>query len=359
MSKARNRIEDARNDQEETVRTMRRTLLLVSLAASLAAVPPASAQSPEQFYKGKTIRIMLGHPPGGSYDLYARLAADFLGKYIPGNPNIIVEHKPGGGGVVATAFFYAQSPKDGTVMGLFPETIAHTQILEPDVGKWKVQEMPYVGSFASVNPAFVVRKGAAAKTAEEMRKTSIVAGCTGRNSQSYQFPAMLNALAGFKFKIVCGYKGSADSILAMERGEVDIVSSAWNSWRATHRSPIESGELTAVIQGGLKRNRELANVPLMQELVDDPKAKQVLEFASAGASIGRALIVPPGVPAERLAVLRAAFDKVVQDSEFIASAEKRGAEIDPTPGAEVDKFRDKILNAPKDLVEMADKAMGG
>ncbi|HEX2727110.1 MAG TPA: tripartite tricarboxylate transporter substrate-binding protein [Beijerinckiaceae bacterium] len=344
------------------MKATRRILLATPLLASLvglAGTLPVPAQTPEQFYKGKTIRIMLGHPPGGSYDLYARLAADFMGKYIPGHPNIIVEHKPGGGGVVATAFFYAQSPKDGTVMGLFPETIAHTQLLEPEVGKWKVQEMSYVGSFASVNPAFVVRKGAAAKTPEEMRKTSIVAGCTGKNSQSYQFPAMLNALGGFKFKIVCGYKGSADSTLAMERGEVDLVSSAWNSWRAAHRGPIGTGELIPVIQGGLKRNRELANVPLMQELVEDPKARQVLEFASAGASIGRALIVPPGVPADRLAALRAAFDKVVQDPEFIASAEKRGAELDPTPGAEVDKFRDKIMGAPQDLIEAADKAMGG
>ena len=339
----------------------RRIVLASTLVAfaALGGAPPTAAQTPEQFYKGKTLRIMLGHPPGGSYDLYARLAADFMGKYIPGNPNIIVEHRPGGGGVVATLFFYVQAPKDGTVMGLFPETIAHTQILEPEVGKWKVQEMSYIGSFASVNPAFVVRKGAPATTPEEMRKTPLVAGCTGHNSQSYQFPAMLNALAGFKFKIVCGYKGSADSVLAMERGEVDLVSSAWNSWRATHKGMIEKGDFIPVIQGGLKRNRELANVPLMQELVDDPKTKQVLEFASAGAAIGRALIAPPGVPADRLAVLREAFDKMVQDPEFIAAAEKRGAELDPTPGAEVQTFVKPILEAPKEIVDVAGKAMCG
>jgi tripartite-type tricarboxylate transporter receptor subunit TctC len=340
----------------------RRTLLAASLFTSvvvLANAPPASAQSPEQFYKGKTMKIMLGHPPGGSYDLYARLAADFMGKYIPGKPNIIVEHRPGGGGVVATLFFYVKVPKDGTVLGLFPETIAHTQILEPNVGKWKVQEMSYIGSFASVNPALVVRKGAPATTPAEMRQKSIVAGCTGHNSQSYQFPAMLNALADFKFKIVCGYKGSSDSVLAMEKGEVDLVSSAWNSWRATHRGVIEQGDFIPVIQGGLKRNRELANVPLMQELVDDPRTKQVFEFASAGAAIGRALITPPGVPADRLAVLREAFDKMVKDPEFIAAAEKRGADLDPTPGSEVQTFLKPILEAPKEIVDLAGKAMGG
>ncbi|MDQ4135546.1 MAG: tripartite tricarboxylate transporter substrate binding protein [Pseudomonadota bacterium] len=334
----------------------RRTLLAASMAL-LAGGLPASAQSPEEFYKGKTIRIVLGHPPGGSYDLYARLAADFMGKYIPGHPNIIVEHRPGGGGVVAVQYFYHQAPKDGTALGLFPETIAHTQILEPDVGKWKVQEMSYIGSFASVNPAFVVRKGAPATTPEEMRKTELVVGCTGPTSQSYQSPAMLKALAGFKFKIVCGYKGSAESILALERGEVDIVSSAWNAWRSTHRDEIAKGNFIPVIQGGLKRNRELPNVPLMQELVDDPKIKQVLEFASAGASIGRALIAPPGVPQDRIAALRQAFDKMVQDPEFIATAEKRGAELDPTSGADTQAFVKPILEAPKEIVDIAKKAV--
>src|SRR5918992_1674314 len=134
--------------------------LFAGACIALAGVFPAAAQSHAEFYKSKNLRIMLGHPPGGSYDLYARLAAEFLPKYLPGNPTVIVEHKPGGGGVVATAWFYAQAPRDGSMISLFPETIAHTQILEPDVGKWKVQEMTYIGSFAPVNAAFVVRKGA-------------------------------------------------------------------------------------------------------------------------------------------------------------------------------------------------------
>jgi tripartite-type tricarboxylate transporter receptor subunit TctC len=268
-----------------------------------------------------------------------------------------VEHRPGGGGVVATAFFYAQAPKDGSVIGLFPETIAHTQILEPAVGKWKVQEMSYIGSFAPVNTAFVFRKGAPAKTPAEMRKMKSVAGCTGRNSQSYQYPAMLKELDGFQFDIVCGYKGSADSVLALERGEVDFVSSAWNSWRATHMGVIQAGDFLPLIQGGLKRNSELTNVPLMQELVSDPQKKKIIEFASAGAAIGRALIAPPGVAADRLAVLRGAFDKMVVDKAFLADADRRKLEIEATSGVEVQKIAADILNAPKDIVDRAMEAM--
>ena len=173
---------------------------------------------------------------------------------------------------------------------------------------------------------------------DEMRKKTNIVGCSGVNSQSYQLPAMLKNLAGLKFNLVCGYPGGTDTLLALSRGEVDLSSSAWNSLRATHKPAIDSGEMTLVIQSGLKRTAELKDVPLMQELVSDPKAKQILEFASAGSAIGRALLAPPGVPAERIAVLREAFDKMVKDPDFLAAAQKRGLEIDPAPGAEVQKY---------------------
>ena len=332
---------------------------LASLAVLLGSVITAAAQSPADFYKSKGLKIVLGHPPGGSYDLYARLAAEFLPRYLPGNPNIIVEHRPGGGGVVAATWFYAQAPRDGSVISLFPETLPHTQVLEPEVGKWKVQEMTYIGSFAPVNAAFVVRKGAPAKTPDEMRKTTNIVGCSGVTSQSYQLPATLKTLAGFKFNMVCGYKGGADTLLALQRGEVDLVSSAWNSLRSGHKGEIERGEFIPIMQAGLRRTPELKDVPLMQELVDDAKLKKVLEFASAGSAIGRALLAPPQVPADKIIILREAFDKMVKDPEFLAAAEKRSAEIDPTPGAEVQKFSEGILNAPSDITAMAAKAMGG
>jgi tripartite-type tricarboxylate transporter receptor subunit TctC len=332
---------------------------VVSLAVLLASAAAAKAQSAADFYKSKGLKIMLGHPPGGSYDLYARLAAEFLPRYLPGNPTIIIEHKPGGGGVVAAAWFYAQAPRDGSMISLFPETLPHTQLLEPDVAKWKVQEMTYIGSFAPVNTAFVVRQGAPAKTPEEMRKTTNTVGCSGVNSQSFQLPAIFRNLAGFKFNMVCGYKGGAETLLALQRGEVDLVSSAWNSLRSGHKAAIDSGEMIPIFQAGLRRTPELKDVPLMQELVDDPKLKKVLEFASAGSAIGRALLAPPQVPADKIKILREAFDKMVKDPEFLAAAEKRSAEIDPTPGAEVQKYSEGILNAPPEVIATATKAMGG
>lgn len=324
-----------------------------------AAHAQSKGPTPEQFYKGQTLRILIGHPPGGSYDLYARLAADGFKKVLPGSPTIIVESKPGGGGVVATAFFYAQAPRDGTMISLFPETIAHTQVLDPSIGKWKLEEMTYIGSFAPVNTAFVVRGDFKAKTPGELKKIPVTVGSSGVNSQSFQYPALLKSLGGFQFKIVAGYPGSAEYIFALEKGEVDLVSSAWNNWRATHLDRFKKGDLTVVMQAGLKRNKELAEVPLMQEVVSDAKARKIIEFSTAGAAIGRALLAPPGVPADRIAVLRAAFDKMVKDPEFIAMAKSRNLELDPSSGETVDKAARSIVKAPKDLIEAAQMAQKG
>jgi tripartite-type tricarboxylate transporter receptor subunit TctC len=330
---------------------------LALAAIGTAASTPAAAQSPAEFYKGKTITIMLGHPPGGSYDLYARLAADHLRRFLPGSPNFIVQHRPGGGGVAAVRFFYAQGARDGTMLGLFPETIGHTQILQPESGKWNVAAMAYVGSLAPSNAAMVVRKGAAATTAEAMRTTPVTVACTGVNSQSYQYPSALKALGEFKFNIVCGYRGSAEVMLAIHRGEADMFSGSWHVWRATQQAGFKDGSLIPVIQGGLKRTKDLPRVPLMQELVVDPTRKKVIEFISAGSAIGRALIAPPGVPADRLAALRGAFDKMVEDKEFLADAAKRSADIEPTPGVEVQGYSNAIAHAPNDVIAAAAKAI--
>jgi tripartite-type tricarboxylate transporter receptor subunit TctC len=334
-----------------------RAVATLAMICGVAAISPASAQSPAEFYKGKTITIVLGHPPGGSYDLYARLAADHMKRFIPGNPNIIVQHRPGGGGVAAVRWFHAQAARDGSAMGLFPETIGHTQLLTPEQGKWKVEEMTYIGSLTPSNAAFVIRKNAPTVKVDEMRKTTVTVACTGVNSQSYQYPASLRQLGGFKFNLVCGYPGSAEVMLAIHRAEADMFSGSWHVWRATQQQGLTDGSLIPVIQGGLKRTRDLANVPLMQELVSDERTKKILEFISAGSAIGRALIAPPGVPADRIAALRTAFDQLVQDEAFNADAAKRAADLEPAPGAVVQGYSDAIAKAPKDIIDAAAAAM--
>jgi tripartite-type tricarboxylate transporter receptor subunit TctC len=327
--------------------------MAIALLVALA-VPSASAlaqNAVENFYRGKTVTILIGHPAGGSYDLYARLAAPHLGKYIPGHPQVLVQTKQGGAGAGALQFLYSYGPKDGTLLGLFPETIALTQLTQPEIGKWKVQDLAYLGSFANVNAVFMMRKDSPAKTIDEMRRVETKVGCSSRLSQSYANPSILRTYGGFKFKIICGYPGSMEFPMVLARGEVDLISSSWNAWRL--RSDVADGTLRPVIQSGLVRHKELPDVPLMQELLTDPKQKQLVEFLSSGSAVGRALLVHGATPPERIAALRSAFDQLVKDPEFIAQAERAGAELDPVPGVEIQKTSAAIIATPKDIVEMA------
>ena len=328
-------------------------IVAMFLACLACALSCQRALAQADFYKDKTIHVLVGHPPGGSYDFYARLAADMLRVHIPEAKAVIVENKPGGGGLVATSWFYAQAPRDGTEVAVLPETIGNTQLMEPDVGKWNVKNLNYIGSFASANSVLMRRRNSPSKTVEDMKTKETIVGCTGTTAQSYQYPALLKALGGFKFKMVCGYPGANEYSIALERGEIDLVSSAWNSWRVTHKRQIADGDLVPVVQAGLKRNHEIPDVPLMQEVVDDAVARKVIDFASAGAMIGRALVAPPGLPPERVAYLRAVFDKMVADPAMIEMANKRVLELDPTSGAAVQGYSDAIAATPPDIVSRA------
>lgn len=327
----------------------------LTLLALCSMAPVAQAQAPNEaaFFEGKTIRVLVGFPPGGSYDLYARLAADMLKAHIPGLAAAIVENKPGAGGLIATNFLYAQGSKDGLTLGVLPDTIANTQLTEPGNSNWDARRFRYLGSFAPVNSAVMRRANSPAKTLDEMKTREVIVGCSGRNAQSYQFPAMLAALGGFKFKMICGYEGNQSYTLALERGEIDMVSSAWAAWRVTHKAQIASGELVPVFQIGLKRTAELPDTPLMQELVTDADAKKAIEFVSAGTAIGRALVSAPGVPESRIEYLRATFDRMTADPQMKATAEKRGLQLEPTPGKEVQAISDAIIATPENIVKIA------
>ena len=190
---------------------------------------PGAADPVADFYKGRELTILIGHPPGGSYDLYAQLTAAHIGKFIPGQPNVIVQQMPGGGGSKATAHFYNRAPHDGSIIALFPETIAYVQLMDPVQGKWDVTKMHYIGSLAPVNSTFMIRKGGAIKTVQDLFGTKTNVGCSGRTSQSFEYPATLTAFAGAQLNLICGYDGSSAYTLALLRGEVDMVSKAWNS----------------------------------------------------------------------------------------------------------------------------------
>lgn len=341
---------------------LRRTLLglgAAALATSALAIDAAKADAVSDFYKGRTLTILLGHPPGGSYDLYAQLAAQYMGKYIPGNPNIIVEHRPGGGGGLAAAYLFSKAPTDGSMIALLPENLAGVQLMDPKRGRWDMRKVKYIGSFSDSNSGYGVRKGAPATTFEAMKTTTINVGCTARTSASAQTPVVAKNLAGMKFNMICGYRGSAAYMLALARGEVDMIVMNWATWNAKLMDQLKSGEYKLVAQTGLERNPDMADVPLIQELVGDEKVDAVFRFLAGGDPIGRALFGAPGIPDDRMAALRAAFDKMVKDPEFIADAKKRHAILHTKPGAKLDKYVVDILDTPPEVVELARKGMSG
>jgi tripartite-type tricarboxylate transporter receptor subunit TctC len=184
-----------------------------------------------------------------------------------------------------------------------------------------------------------------------MRRIETKVGCNSRLGQTYVNYAVLKAYGGFKFHIVCGYPGSMEFSMVLARGEVDVISGAWNAWR--RRPDVLDGTVHPVIQSGLKRHRELPDVPLMQELLDNPKHKQVAEFLSSASTIGRALLVHKTVPADRIAALREAFEEMMRDPQFIMQAEHMGAELDPTPGVEIQRISDAIVATPKEVIDLA------
>ncbi|MBT3767288.1 MAG: hypothetical protein HOB79_17825 [Rhodospirillaceae bacterium] len=338
---------------------MSQSALIAATAAigTVAAISPAQAGAVEDLYKGKNLTILIGHPPGGSYDLYAQLAARHLGQYIPGKPNVIVQHNPGGGGRKGAAKYLKKVAADGMTIALLPDTLAHIQLLTPKRGKWDASKIRYIGRFAPANAAFAVRKGSPAPTIDAMRKTQSIAGCTGKSARSAQMPAVLKNVAGMKFKLICGYKGSKKATLALLRGEVDMVSKNWASWKSGDGAELAAGNIKIVLQAGLKRDPDLPNVPLMQEIVSDPKSKEILTFVSSGAPIGRSLMAKPGVPDNVVNALRAAFQKMIKDKAFLADAAKRKAIINPASGEEVEKVNRAIFKADPALIKAARAAI--
>lgn len=307
-----------------------------------------NAQTMEETYAGQTLTILIGHPPGGSYDLYAQLAAEFMGAHIPGNPDIIVQHQPGGGGRSAAAAFINTSEPDGMTVAVLPDSLGHIQFLRPDAASWDAADFRYIGRFATANVAFAVRT-ALATTAEEMRGQEIIVACTGRNARAAQQAAALMNAADFTFRLICGYDGSQATTLAALREEADMFSQNYASF-VSDPADLGDGALTIVVQTGLERHPQMADIPLMQELTDDPDNQAVLRFLGASAPIGRSMMVHPDTPEPIIEGLQAAFAAMIEDPAFLAAAEQRSAEIEPATGAEMEAIMAEIMSATPELI---------
>ena len=317
----------------------------LALANSTAT---ATADPVEDFYKGKTLRMIIAFGVGGGYDLYARAAAENLGRFIPGKPMIVPQNMPGGGGFVAAKYMFGAAPRDGTVLGVLAQSLALDSAIQSDKAGVNIVEMPYIGRMTSSVEVGHGMPGAKFSTFEDARRTEIVAGSSGTASPTFIMPAALNKFAGAKFKIVTGYAGVTEITLAAERGEVQFVGSGSLTVLMT-KNPnwITQKNFPILYQAALKRDPLIPDVPTLGELGLDDEGKSVLRLIASSGDFGRAVNTTPGLPKERLAALRKAFVDMIQDPEFRAKMAERKIDIQPGTGEALDEIARNTVSAPQ------------
>ena len=340
-------------------------LSLVSLGAaifttaSLSAAPPASAQSVEQFYKGKQMRFIIRSAVGGGYDLYSRLLTRHIVKHIPGSPQMIPVNMPGGGGIVAANYVAEVAPKDGTVLTMVGLALPMDQALGLNLSlKADMRTFNWIGNLSNSNQLTYVWHTSQTKSLEVAKQRETAIGAPGSGDISIWLPEIYNSLLGTKFKIIFGYPGVADVRLAMERGEVEgVASNPWASTLSTQSHYIDNNQVRFLIQAGLAKEKALPDVPLLRELATNARDQEVLDYVSKVVAIGRPVATTPGVPADRVAALRRAFDATLTDAEFMSEAEKLKAEVVPMSGAQLQSIVEEVANASPDLAARVKMAM--
>jgi tripartite-type tricarboxylate transporter receptor subunit TctC len=322
---------------------------LVFLGALLAFTHPAQTQE-EPFFKDKTLRIIVGSAPGGGYDAYARLVGDHMRRHIPGNPQIVVQNMPGAGSLVATNHIANVAPKDGTVIGAINAAMTTQPLIKPETAKFDPRKMNWIGSTLREYHIGLLRANSPVKTIEDAQKVEIPVAGTGGSTSTY--PTIANAILNTKFKTIQGYQGTAQGMLAMERGEVDgVMGITWASIKATQAAALRDGKIRLLTQFGVRKHPELPEIPLVLDSATSPEDKAALRLVFSSQDVGRPWVAPEGVPEKTVAILRKAFDDTMADPEFKADAAKRKLDLDPTSGKELQQVVEDIFKTPAAVVE--------
>jgi tripartite-type tricarboxylate transporter receptor subunit TctC len=319
----------------------------VMLALCLGSSGRASAQAIADFYRGRTLNFIVVFSPGGTYDLYSRLVATHLPRYIPGNPKIVVQYMPGAGGLNGAVHLATQSPRDGTELGMVDRGIVVSQVLRAASAPLDASKFSWIGSVSSYGGIMQVSGRTGVRTADDLRRLPVVLGSWGFETSSYTLPVLLNALAGTKFKVVTGYRGAADVDLAIEGGEADGRISSWATLKFTKAALLDEGKIVVVMQSGVKRHPDLPQVPLVGELATSEQGRRILEFIDSDSAIGWSVLAPPDVSADRVGALREAFDRMVADPDFVADATKRHLDVVPSTGQDVAAVVRRTLSTPE------------
>jgi tripartite-type tricarboxylate transporter receptor subunit TctC len=313
--------------------------LFVVFSIAGAAIPPAAADSIADFYRGKQITFMVGSSPGGGYDAIARLVARHLVNHIPGNPAAVVQNTPGGGSLTMTNRITRVAPQDGTVVGLVQRGVLLAQLTKQPNVQFDIAKLNWIGSVSPEISLVVAWSTAPVKTVQDLMTKPLIVGGTGATSDLEASARLLNATIGAKFKIVSGYPGQGDVSLAMERGEIQGTADwSWSEIKARHADYLAAHKLVFLLQNALHKAPDLPDVPLAMDFIKDDTDRKVAELYFGLKEVARPILAGPGVPAERIEALRAAFMMLKDDADFKADAEKIGIEVDPTPAQKINDY---------------------
>lgn len=325
---------------------------IFALLFAAAVVTSAQAQTPAEFFRGKRITLITSASVGGGYDQYARLLAKHMPRFIPGNPAMVVQNMVGAEGIRAANFLYNVAAQDGTVIGGLSRNngLAKFYDVNNAAVKFDARKFHWLGSPQQEIGLFILRTQKGAKSIEDLKKVEVVVSSTTRGAPTSIYPRMLAALYGAKIKVVDGYGGSQEALLAVERNEVDgHVSGGSSSAFRARVAPWLKSFAKVILQMGMTRDAEFPDIPTAIEIMPTAEGKQLFEIAFAEQVMGRPFVLPPGVPMDRVQALRAAFDAAVKDKDLLADAKSQRMEIDPVTGAAINALLDRVYNAPPAL----------
>lgn len=339
------------------IRTLAATAA-VALAASAFSAGTASAQSVADYFKGKRLTLVVSYGAGGSYGLYGRLVADQISAHLPGNPSVVVQYMRGAGGLKATNYLYNAAAKDGSFVGMVTKDLVVAQTLRPSKTKYDARKFNWVGRINEYVAIIIVMNGRGVKTFADIKKKQLIMGVSGRNHHGYLLASMLNQLVGTKFKLVTGYRGAKAMNLAMEGGEVDARIGSSMTLKTQLAAQYREGKLHVIVQSGERKAAELPDVPLVNTMFKNPADRKVAQLIDSGTIIGWSVLMPPGVPKERVAAWRTAFAKLATDPVLAARAKKAKADLSFKSGRDIAAFVDKVLSTDPSVFARARKLVG-
>lgn len=328
-----------------------RALLVAGLVVAWLAPARSSADEVADFYRGKTISVLIGVGAGGEYDTIARLVARHIGRHIPGHPSLVPQNMTGASGLKLMNYLATLAPHDGTVIGMISEGLPSLQAVGMAGVQFDAAKFSWLGAIAPIDETVVVWRTTGVTTFDGAREKELITGATARGSITYTFPALLNELFGTRFKLVTGYSGGAEINLAMERGEVEARNNTWSSWKATKPVWLSEHKISVILQAG-PRPADL-DAPLIADLTKNPDDRRLIDLVLSGSALGRPLAITPDVPPERVAALRAAFDETMKDAEFLAEAKALNFDVDPVHGVDMQNTIARILSVSPDVARRA------